>query len=201
MKKLLKNKIKGFTLIELMIVVAIIGILAAIAIPNFIRYQLKSKTTEAKTVLGGVKTSQESFRAEIDNYANVSTIQPSSLPGTVKADWGSSPTAYTCPTACDREAPGSCNSFDCIGYSPSGQVYYRYVSPHRQADTTLTAEFAAGAQADLDGDLGSMGEPGEFAYRSSNDVTTTNGLFGDGLTNCASDIAGGFIQDCRPGRY
>ena len=51
------NKKAGFTLIELMIVVAIIGILAAIAIPNFIRYQLRSKTTEAKTVIGGIKTS------------------------------------------------------------------------------------------------------------------------------------------------
>jgi type IV pilus assembly protein PilA len=58
MKK--NNQRKGFTLIELMIVVAIIGILAAIAIPNFIRYQLRSKTTEAKVILGGAKTSEES---------------------------------------------------------------------------------------------------------------------------------------------
>ena len=59
---------KGFTLIELMIVVAIIGILAAIAIPNFLRFQAKSKQAEAKTNLGAIGTTAEAYRTEFDSY-------------------------------------------------------------------------------------------------------------------------------------
>jgi type IV pilus assembly protein PilA len=59
---------RGFTLIELMIVVAIIGILAAIAIPNFLKFQAKSRQAEAKTNLGGMFTAEESYRAEYSRY-------------------------------------------------------------------------------------------------------------------------------------
>jgi len=52
---------KGFTLIELMIVVAIIGILAAVAIPNFLKYQAKSKQSEARVLLSGLYTSEIAY--------------------------------------------------------------------------------------------------------------------------------------------
>ncbi len=64
----MKLQEKGFTLIELMIVVAIIGILASIAIPNFLAYSAKAKQSEAKTNLGGIFTSQIAYRAEFDSY-------------------------------------------------------------------------------------------------------------------------------------
>src|SRR3989442_1782287 len=60
---------RGFTLIELMIVVAIIGILAAIAIPNFMTYQAKARQSEAKVNLGGVFTTATSYFAENNTYS------------------------------------------------------------------------------------------------------------------------------------
>jgi len=65
---------KGFTLIELMIVVAIIGILAAIAIPNFLRFQAKSKQSEAKTNLGGIFTAEIAYFGENSFFGNFQQI-------------------------------------------------------------------------------------------------------------------------------
>ncbi len=62
------KRMKGFTLIELMIVVAIIGILAAIAIPNFLKFQCRARTSEAKTNLGGIYTAEVAYQAEHSVY-------------------------------------------------------------------------------------------------------------------------------------
>ena len=59
---------RGFTLVELMIVVAIIGILAAIAIPNFAKFQARAKQSEAKANLKGIYTSKHSSYGEQDTF-------------------------------------------------------------------------------------------------------------------------------------
>src|SRR6266849_3942990 len=64
---------QGFTLIELMIVVAIIGILATIAIPNFLTYQAKAKQSEAKIGLGGIFTTAISYFGENNTFVATPT--------------------------------------------------------------------------------------------------------------------------------
>jgi type IV pilus assembly protein PilA len=59
---------KGFTLVELMVVVAIIGLLSAVAVPNFKKYQAKSKMSEAKLQLSAAYTAETSFFSDFNIY-------------------------------------------------------------------------------------------------------------------------------------
>ena len=115
-----KQSQSGFTLIELMITVAIIGILAAIATPLYIKYTYRARTVEARTNLGAIRSSQVAFKATQDTYLNIQ-IAPA-VPGTptgLKKGW-----PIQAPMA-NAAATGTGN-FDNIGFRPSGQVYYHY---------------------------------------------------------------------------
>ena len=79
-----------------MVGVAIVGILAAVAIPSFKGYIYRGRVTEAVTVLNEIKTRQEAYRSRFGNYAAVSgntwgTYTPAAVPGSQPVGWPSSP--------------------------------------------------------------------------------------------------------------
>ncbi|MBW2578723.1 MAG: prepilin-type N-terminal cleavage/methylation domain-containing protein [Deltaproteobacteria bacterium] len=120
----------GFTLLELMMVVTVIGVLAAIAIPLLSTYQLRSKSAEAKTNLGAIRVLEETYYSENQIYRSANA-EPAAIPGSVA-------------TAFD-----SVNSdFELLGFVPQGYVYFSY----GVAVSADGAGFTADAAADIDGD-------------------------------------------------
>ena len=142
---------KGFTLVELMIVVAIIGILAAIAIPNFLNFRLKAKTSEAKSNLGAIRSTEVAFYAEWNSYVGNQANHPSATPTAQKQPW----------TTTSR--------FSILGFAPEGNVFFMYnLTP---ATDYPTAGFTANANGDLDGD----GAISIFSISSSTTEITKGG--------------------------
>jgi len=132
----------GFTLIELMIVVAIIGILASVAIPSFLNYQLTAKRAEAFSNLGALAKSQKSYYAEYNLYVGVLSepFGGTGLP----------------PNELKRDSSPIGTAFAAIGWIPEGDVFFDY-------DTAVPGLaglvcgcvagcFTATAYGDLDGD-------------------------------------------------
>jgi type IV pilus assembly protein PilA len=128
------NRKGGFTLIELMIVVAIIGILAAIAIPNFLRFQLKAKSSEGKTNLAAIRTAEESYYSEFGLYVSADA-SPTTIGNNLKV-------AFV-------NQNGLNAGFDRLGWSPEGYVFFNYVVEINGASSQFTA--SAGADIDADG--------------------------------------------------
>lgn len=121
----------GFNLLELMIAVAIIGILATIAIPQFHAYQLRTKSAEAKTNLGAIATAQRARFSESGRYLAIPP-EPPAIPGSVAVPFNSSGTA-----------------FSQLGFAPAGNVYFSYGIATSADGTGFTAD--AGADIDANG--------------------------------------------------
>ncbi len=147
------NKAKGFTLIELMIVVAIIGILAAVAIPAFMKYIRRSKTTEATMNLRKVYDSSVSYY-NTEHAGRTGEILPKQFPLTViptPADWA----AQTCEGgASQKYQPGADvwnnATWQALNFAVDDPFYFRY--EYVSAGTGTGSQFTARAQGDLNCD-------------------------------------------------
>jgi type IV pilus assembly protein PilA len=156
MRKLHTRK-GGFTLIELMIVVAIIGILAAIAIPNFVRFQLKARTAESKGNLAAIRTAEEAYSSEFGTYVEASA-SPTSNGANQKIQFQDTGTAP--------------NNFGTLGWAPEGYVFFNYAVVTDAGGAAFTAD----SSADLDND----GTEQFWGYVKLSGATTATGELGCG---------------------
>jgi prepilin-type N-terminal cleavage/methylation domain-containing protein len=110
----------GFSLMELMIVVVITGVLAAIAIPTFSGYVIKSRTSEAVQFLGVIKLKQEAYRAEFGQYLQYADglADPDPIPNFIPGD-------ESTMTGQEVVFPTG-TMFDTLGARPDGRVRFGY---------------------------------------------------------------------------
>ena len=154
-KQLRKNP--GFTLVELMIVVAIVGILAALAIYGVRKYMANAKTAEARNSIGQMGKDaitayfKEGMAASVLDLGNSAGVSNRLCDGTSVA---AVPAAMTAVKAQKYQSkPSEWNTWDCLHFSMNDPQYYQYDYVTTGADLTAAgAEFSCNAQGDLNGD-------------------------------------------------
>ena len=137
--RLRPNSEAGFTLVELMIVVGIIGLLCSIAIPNFISYQARSRRSEAFVNLAAIARIQSAYQAERGEFFEAGAWPNFTAYGglsTRKMEWDA-----------DSEA-----AYAELGWRPEGQVFYTYESNTGATPCTCTMCFTVTAAGDVDDD-------------------------------------------------
>lgn len=142
----------GFTLVELMIVVVILGILATVAVPQYKSYVYRSKTSEAVGFLAEIKARQESYRADFGQYCNASTSA---------TDWAPDSN----PKAVSRTWTQSSNWKQLGAVAPGGSVLFSYVTV---AGSPGTADLPS--KHGFSGDLGYTGNDFWFVSRALGDL-------------------------------
>ena len=174
-------------------VIAIVAILTSIAIPAYLRYQLRTKTAEVHTVMGGIQTSQAAFLVGMNDYANIYIRTPSMMTHGDKRSWPRVP----CPPPCTVGHTGPCGSFECIGFAPSAATYYDYRAPYVLANSDYCIE----AISDLDRD----GVAGVFEFQTGNRQFGRGNYAACNFSNTGGCAANNFfpeeIIDCQPGVF
>ena len=147
-----KKRAGGFTLVELMIVVAIIGILAAVAIPAFIKYIRKSKTVEATEGLDKINAGAKAYFQADHYYADNGNLMSKAFPGTIAA----TPTTKCCDDAVNGP---KCHVVASLWDAPTWRtLHYQIADPHyyqwafTSTGTSKTSIYTAHAFGDLDCD-------------------------------------------------